>query len=328
MIYQRVPPYPTIVDDENQPTYGDEDDPRHPETGPLSSYYEHYIEPSAKQRIRLLAEDLDYDLWDDDDWRALCKPYVPCAELDDDSIPWEEKESTEDEWGDFRAVFEDGFYDREVGEFTYNMENFSPDKLHEYHDLRMLYTHLLKHYLPGMELLLDLDYAHVGQQLFPMFKRLCWEGGCRMSLLGLAVFDAQSPEAVTMLLRRGANPNGLLNHKQCAMMGSEFGTEALSLSADVFDSTEVRGTVLTALLEGGACPGGFLATTIQPTAAENAALTAACERASTRARQRWRNVVAAVGIVACWRRAASEPGSKGAAAAIARSHKRARGESE
>ena len=99
MIYQRVPPYPTIVDDENQPTYGDEDDPRHPETGPLSSYYEYYIEPSAKQRIRLLAEHLDYDLWDDDDWRAPCKPYVPCAELDDDSIPWEEKESTEDEYG-------------------------------------------------------------------------------------------------------------------------------------------------------------------------------------------------------------------------------------
>ena len=135
-----------------------------------------------------------------------------------------------------------------------------------------------------------------------------------MSLLGLAVFDAQSPEAVKMLLRRGANPNGLLNHKPCAIMGGEFGTEALAFSV------EVRGKVLAALLEGGADPGGFLATTIQPTAVEDAVLTAACERASARARQRWRNVVAAVGIVACWRRLAAEPGSKAAAAAISRVH--------
>ena len=71
-----------------------------------------------------------------------------------------------------------------------------------------------------------------------------------------------------MLLRRGANPNGLLNHKPCAIMGGAFGTEALAFSADVFDSVEVRGKVLAALLEGGADPGGFLATTIQPTAVE------------------------------------------------------------
>ena len=150
--------------------------------------------------------------------------------------------------------------------------------------------------------------------------------GCRTSLLGLAVFDAQSPEAVKMLLRRGANPNGLLNHKPCSIMGGECGTEALSLSANLFDSKEVRGQVLAALLEGGADPGGFLATTIEPTEAEHAALTAACKRASARAKQRWRNIVAAVGIVAFWRRLAAEPDSKAARAAIERCAKRARGE--
>ena len=87
-----------------------------------------------------------------------------------------------------------------------------------------------------------------------------------------------------------------------------------------------RGQVPAALLEGGADPGGFLATTIEPTEAEHAALTAACKRASARAKQRWHNVVAAVAIVAFWRRLAAEPDSKAARAAIERCAKRARGD--
>lgn len=321
MLYRCVPPYPTLVDEENQPTYGDEEDPRHPKE-PSHHYLEHYIAPTAAYRIDVLAEELEYNVWEDEHWRKLIGIYVNCAELEDDSIPYADKQSTDDEWDEFQELFEDGSYSREHGAWGY--WDIPDHHEGEYHELRLLYTHLLKHNLPGMELLLDLDYAHVGQQLFPMFKILCWEGGCRMSLLGLAVFDAQSPEAVKMLLRRGADPNGLLNHKPCCIMGGECGTEALSLSADVFDSKEVRGQVLAALLEGGADPGGFLATTIEPTAAEDAALSAACERASARARQRWRNVVAAVGIIACWRRLAAEPDSKAAVAAVARARKRAR----
>ena len=98
--------------------------------------YEHYIEPSAKQRIRLLAEDLDYDLWDDDDWRALCKPYVPCAELDDDSIPWETVVDR-GRGDEFRRWPSKTDLRSRAGAFTYNDE-LSPDMLREYHDLRML----------------------------------------------------------------------------------------------------------------------------------------------------------------------------------------------
>ena len=313
MTARSLSPYPTRIDEKKQPTYGDEEDARHP--GEPSFYYlEYYIAPTATHRIDLLAKHLDYDIWDDDNWCDSIAMYVQA----------EGEEPTDEEWDEFQELFGDGCYSREQCAWGY--WDIPDHHKGEYHELRLLYTHLLKHNLPAMELLLDLDYAHVGQQLFPLFKILCWEGGCRTSLLGLAVFDAQSPEAVKMLLRRGANPNGLLNHKPCSMMGGEFGTEALALSADVFDSTKVRGQVLAALLDGGADAGGFLATTIEPTAAEDAALSAACERASARAKQRWQNVVVLVGIVACWRRLAAEPGSKAAAAAVARVKKRARGE--
>lgn len=306
-------PYPTRIDQKNQPTYGDEEDPRHPKE-PSLRYLEYYTSPWEGCRIDVLYDHLGYDIWQDDDWLEFIGIYVP----------HEGTEPTEEEWEEFKELFGDGRYSREHCEWGY--WDIPDHHEGEYHELRLLYTHLLKHNLEGMELLLDLDYAHVGQQLFPLFKILCWEGGCRTSLLGLAIFDAQSPEAVKMLLRRGANPNGLLNHKPCSMMGGEFGTEALALSADVFDSTEVRGQVLAALLDGGADAGGFLATTIEPTAAEHAALSAACERASARAKQRWQNVAVLVGTVACWRRFAAEPGSKAAAAAVARVKKRARGE--
>ena len=306
-----MPPRTTLVDEDGQPCYfrSDEDDTR--------EYY-HYEEPSAKHLIQVIKEECGYEIWEDELWRKHVKNWVPCEELNDESIPWEEKKSTEDEWQDFQDVFEDGAFSSELAEFTYSDVPMS-DVL-ECMDLRILFTFLLEHHLDVVGKLLDLDYAHVGQQLFPWSKRQSFdEGGCRQSLLGMAVFDAQSPNAVNFLLNRGANPNGMLNRMPCTIMGPQYGPEAIAINRRCFDS-KVRIDLLQALVDGGGDP---ITASLEfdeddGCVRESEFLTEAILAMSKRAMQRWHNVLAMVQIISFWRHFAARPESKAVLAAAAR----------
>ena len=145
-----------------------------------------------------------------------------------------------------------------------------------------------------------------------------------------------------MLLRRGADPNGMLNRMPCTVEGALCGPEALALR-DVFndrhhgyrphwlgvdgDTTET----LKALLEGhvsadSAISAGIVyedAASRDPNFKHGHEL---CDEAYKRAaaseaariRQQTENVVAILGIVSFWRRVAAAPGSKAATRAVER----------
>jgi hypothetical protein len=279
-----------------------------------------------------LHSELGIDLWSEPTWLKMVDPYVRYPD-----------DSTEEEavW-DFRCAMEDGHYCRERCTFTYG--DVDDNSMLEYRALRMLYEWLMLHRLDGLELLLDRDYAHVGIGLFPWAKHLSFESGCRQSLLGIAALDACSPEAVRMLLGRGANPDGMLNRKPCAIEGPECGAEAFAIhemgalghQTDAVETTSI--SILEALLEGGSEPIGPLCIYQHaldrkpPSETERGVqIKAAFEKRialcllhskhrETRARQRFANVVAAVAIVSFWRHISSAPGAQGAKRASAGFH--------
>ena len=91
---------------------------------------------------------------------------------------------------------EDGEYDRELCGFTYR--DVDERSRTCFMALRVLYKWLLTHRLDVMAWLIDQDYAHVGDELFP-FNPSVGDGNdwhCT-SLLGMAVFEVGAPAAVT-----------------------------------------------------------------------------------------------------------------------------------
>ena len=316
VVYKRVAPASVVlVAEDAQPMYGCKTDPRH-----TDDEYEYYCEPGFKHRVQVLETECGYHLWQDPLWSKHVRWHVPCAQLNDDSIPYDEKESTDDEWADFAALIEDGEYDTNSGEFTYG--NVSDASYREHHALRLLYTFLLEHNLDAMAKLIELDYAHVGSQLFPFVKHFCFEGGsgagaigCRQSLLGMAIVDVENADAVKMLCDRGANPNGMLNRMGCAIEGPQFGISALAQQhldchADGSPHASLM-PLLKALLEAGADPIDGICDFEDQSDAQSLCLTYA-EVRRVAARQRWHNVLAMVALVAFWRHAAASPDSKAA----------------
>eukprot|EP00966_Prymnesium_polylepis_P176743 4092684-Prymnesium_polylepis.1 len=183
--------------------------------------------------------------------------------------------------------------------------------------------------IDGLEWLLDNDYAHVGEQLFPWAKRLSFESGCRQSLLGIAALDACSPKAVKMLLERGADPNGMINRKQCAIMGAECGPETVANYEIQTGFIPEANEILGALMEAGGDEIGAINVyeAYLNRYGEDALVEKRIElcsrqllRRSTRVKQRFANVIAAVAIVSFWRRLAAHPDSKAAKSALKRVH--------
>lgn len=313
--YKKPAARPVLIVESEQPTYGCEVDPRHPEEPVESSgdWYKHYVEPSYKQRDLIMKSECGYDISEDPKWREFMSIFVHS----------ESGTPTDDEWYSFECSLSDGewWLDWSSGD--------NPDG-REYLDLRLLYTFLLKHQLGVMETLIDLDYAHVGCRLFP--RNRGYDDGKNFkaySLLGIALFEAQSVEAVRMLLKRGADPND----KHAYADGSswlhapeeETGAELVvwferqrGTGVDGWDAVPM----IEALFEFGADATAASAyafgwrTGIPSDVL--AAIYAAVDAQRARAVQRWHNVLAVVHLISFWRRVAAAPDSLAARAAVAR----------
>ena len=320
-IWRIVKARPELADAVDQPFYGCETDPRHPKDD--KGWYEYYVCPNFEQRSSLIEHVHSYDIWEDPLWREFISIYVPCKG----------NRPTDDEFAEFRGEMEDGDWDDEWHEFNHG--EVSEVSQEEYLALRLLYAFLLKHRVDMMETLIDLDYAHVGCQLFPRNRR--FENGKNYkvySLLGIALFESQNVDAVRMLLERGADPRDCHAHSD----GSRFmhapdvhdcydGAE-LVIWYDRFNGFEADGVaneMLVALFEYGAdwVNASFWTDRADNTDEEmKSIVSSACAAQSARNLQRWHNVLAIVQLIAFWRRAAAAPDSK----AALRAAKRFRGE--
>ena len=302
--YRRVEQWPWTLctDDEEKPTYGVEIDPLHPEHSGVD-WYEHYVEPHFKHRRQIIEREHDgYQLFDDPLWRAFVTPFVH----------FRNGHPVEAELFNFYYSVDDSAHDYQEG---------------EYESLRMLYTFLLKHRVNMMETLIRLDYAHVGCSLFP---KLTWENGRSYhttSLLGLALFEAQSAEGVEMLLKRGADPNGLHAKKGSSWLYEPddyvgCGPNMIAWFDEHHAPADYDAVgMLTALFKYGGDLYGWQTLHFEKglDPRHEAVLTR-----EKRYRQMWHNALAAVCIIAHWRRVAAEPGS----VAISKASKRFKAHSQ
>lgn len=202
---------------------------------------------------------------------------------------------------------------------------------------RELLEWLMEHDLSILEILLDDGLVSIGDLFDPC--TLEWQsfsGGEAESLLAMAAKHVCSPAAVRMLLARGADPNSKLVH---LLSFNDYlptcGPGALAWN-DVNrhwcgDGDPVKKVeILTALGEAGGdmfdawdAYDGRKRYEVE-FAACGALFKTECARKRAKTKRRLETVVALVGIVSFWRRAAAAPDSRAARSAIARVVKRAR----
>ena len=188
---------------------------------------------------------------------------------------------------------------------------------------------LCAHRVDGLEAMLDADLFNVGDWLFNNMGDVQPR---TVSLLAIAAIDACSPEAVALLLSRGACPHANVPYEDLCASKEAAGMEGLA-NLDVAGlwcgSECAKMRILCLFSEHGGYALG--AETIYHDAGNmnasykcKALFQDQLDRASDTARARWHGVMARVAIVSFWRRAAAAPDSKAAKAAIARVAKRAR----
>jgi hypothetical protein len=278
-----------------------------------------FVDPTLKTFTDVL-EERGIDIWKDERWvdQALTMtgfPYDHACQMDDD-----ERDSLQ---GMFENMFYDGIETKWVDEDEIDRTRPYTDGLVEFAPIRMLFVFLMRHELVGLGHLLNCKCAHVDGGLFQWAKHLSFRDGCRTSLLGIAIFDAEAPDAVLMLLKKGANPNDVLNMYPCCVMGGRMGVEAVldkSNDAPMVCGTKKAITCVKHMLKYGAEPGAASLEiygeggepTLKP------ALDKAFEAQLQRIRQRFTNVVAIISIVSFWRRVASAPDSRAAQGASKR----------
>ena len=198
--------------------------------------------------------------------------------------------------------------------------------------VRELMKWLMEEDLDCLEFLLRHGILHVDGDFFEeCTQEWQWESGVgeAQSLLSFAAKDACAPAAVRLLLDHGADPNGLMAPRSFnGAYQPECGPAGLA-SADLdgaWGCYEVRKCeILTALAEAG---GDMFEASdtykyrIQHFRTEADLCSDLCnyefERRSSDLRQCLETIVAVVGIVSFWRRAAAAPDSKAAKAAIYR----------
>ena len=188
---------------------------------------------------------------------------------------------------------------------------------------------LCTHRVDGLVVMLDADLFNVGDWLFSNMGDVQPR---TVSLLAIAAIDACSPEAVALLLSRGACPHANVPYEDLCGSKDATGMDGLA-NLDVTglwsgpECAKMR--ILGLFSEHGGCALG--AESIYHDAGNmkafyecNAFSQDQCDRESETARARWQAVMARVAIVSFWRRCAAAPDSKAAQAAIARVAKCAR----
>ena len=143
-----------------------------------------------------------------------------------------------------------------------------------------------------------------------------------------------------MLCDKGADPNGVLNRKPCAVEGYRCGADAVAMFeverddgwlVELHEDTPHLKPVLQALLDAGADPTNAWITYSDPPPCLEGQFTreeALCReyvlKRQAELHQRLVNASAIASLVAYWRHITYMPGSKAARAAISRCAKRAR----
>lgn len=258
-----------------------------------------------------------HGLFDDERWRKRMWSYCDGSGTSDDFM----SEAADDA---FLELEEDMRYDDEWSDRPCAAE-------------RCLLEFLMEHHIPSLTVLLDGGHVHLDNDLFEpcTMEWQSFSGGEPESLLAMAAKHICSPEVVRLLLARGADPNAELVHLSfngamlptCGPGGLAWNDVNRHWCGDEAKKVEI----LTALGEAGgemfdvynaywSCEPPLHAQRALSACLYNAEI--ARKRAD--AKQRLETVVALVGIVSFWRRAAAAPESKAAKAAIRRVAKRAR----
>ena len=204
---------------------------------------------------------------------------------------------------------------------------------------RCLLEWLMEHDLDGLRVLLDEGHVHVGDDLFEpcTMEWQSFSGGEPESLLAMAAKHVCSPAAVRLLLDRGADPNAELVHLSfnggylptCGPGGLAWSDVRGYWLCGTAEDDAKRAAILTALSEaGGEMFDAWDAYDGREAFEGERDLCYQLFKAETKRReadfrQCLETIVAVLGIVSFWRRAAAAPDSKAAKAAIARARKRA-----
>lgn len=202
--------------------------------------------------------------------------------------------------------------------------------------IRILIKWMLHFNLECMDECLKANVLDVGCGLLPEWHcEQNWDEGCRTSLLGIAAIDCKSVNAVSFLLKKGADPSQVLNKHPCDVMGYQCGASAVAACelsewhagkvSSTYVSDESKPTpdsaieIIELLLKAG-CDDGYSGYSdycchknrVHVWTPEH---TRVYDKHHLRlvktARQKVENVVAITGIVSAWRRMAASPDSQG-----------------
>ena len=185
--------------------------------------------------------------------------------------------------------------------------------------LRYLLIYTMKHNLPALRALLSVEFEFLGvdENFFPESYEE-WRGKRPASLLGIALFDAESPAAVKMILAHGADPNGELWDADWGY-ASPYGMSSYAtyLAHNSSPDGPTRLACLRALLDGGAdaIEGAIAFDDLQGDWKEEVELCHSYFYAQTAAmtaeiRRLWRMPLLLGGIAGYWAHAAAAPDSK------------------
>jgi len=206
--------------------------------------------------------------------------------------------------------------------------------LRPYEAERCLLEWLMEHHLASLTVLLDEGHVHLGNDLFEpcTMEWQSFSGGEPESLLAMAARHVCSPAAVRLLLARGADPNAELVHLSfngamlptCGPGGLAWNDVRNHWLGAGAAADATRAEILTALAEAGGEMFDAWDAYERHEGYEgerdlcDKLFNVETKRREGYLRQCLETIVAAVGIVSFWRRAAAAPDSKAGKAAIAR----------
>lgn len=266
--------------------------------------------------FEFLLTQLDFDLFAQESWREKMWTRYNNGDLDDLM-----NSDADDAFDDIKdEMCADGTFGNDTSDAVREMVRWL--MTHDLANLKSLLKRGLLH--------VNLTFTSYDQE----FPRSGYAGA--ESLLALAASEVCSPAAVRLLLDHGADPNVELVHRLGdVVVRGPGGLACQDVRRDWTNNATNKRAILTALANAGGemCDAYSEYVNCQHTNRPwihdafqlcSTLLSNEQRRNYSYIRHRFENVVALVGIVSFWRRAAAAPDSKAARAAIARVVKRAR----